>query len=212
MKQVLRLQGVRLAIAGRTIIGPLSATVLPSECLTLMGPSGCGKSSLLAFMAGTLDPVFESQGQVTVGDTDLAPLPPEARRVGILFQDDLLFPHMNVRDNLLFAVPAGTRAARVQAAEHALDEAGLAGFCERMPGSLSGGQRSRVSLLRALLAEPAALLLDEPFGKLDTALREQMRQFTFAKLAARQVPVLLVTHDAADIPVGAQTLRLDDHA
>ena len=75
-----------------------------------------------------------------------------------------------------------------------------------------GGQRSRVSLLRALLAAPAALLLDEPFGKLDTALRGQMRQFTFATLAARRVPVLLVTHDAADIPSGAQTIRLDDHA
>jgi putative thiamine transport system ATP-binding protein len=110
----------------------------------------------------------------------------------------------------LFALPAGGRGTRVRAAEGALIEAGLAGFGPRLPGSLSGGQRSRVSLLRALLAGPAALLLDEPFSKLDAALREQMRQFTFAALAARRVPTLLVTHDEADVPPGAQVIRLAD--
>jgi len=208
----LELDHVSISVRGRTLVRDLSATIAPGRVLALMGASGSGKSSLLAWIAGTLEPPLEARGTLRLNGRDLAGVPIQQRRIGLLFQDDLLFPHMSVRDNLLFAVPAGTRAARVQAAEHALDEAGLAGFGERMPGSLSGGQRSRVSLLRALLAEPAALLLDEPFGKLDTALREQMRQFTFATLAARQVPVLLVTHDAADVPVGAQTLHLDDHA
>ena len=92
----------------------------------------------------------------------------------------------------------------------ALEEAGLGGYGARMPSSLSGGQRSRVSLLRALLAAPAALLLDEPFSKLDVALRAQMREFTFGTLAARAVPALIVTHDEADIPASAQLIRLDD--
>ncbi len=104
-------------------------------------------------------------------------------------------------------MPAGERSQRVAAAEAALAEAGLAGFGDRLPSSLSGGQRSRVSLLRALLAEPRALLLDEPFSKLDTSLRAQMREFTFTTLRERRVPVVLVTHDAADIPPGAQVVE-----
>jgi putative thiamine transport system ATP-binding protein len=136
-------------------------------------------------------------------------VPIQQRRIGLLFQDDLLFPHMTVRDNLLFALPRGERHQRVAAADAALAEAGLAGFGERIPASLSGGQRSRVSLLRALLAQPRALLLDEPFSKLDAALRAQMREFTFATLRDRRVPTVLVTHDEDDVPTGAQVVRLD---
>jgi putative thiamine transport system ATP-binding protein len=214
MKQVLRLQGVRLAIAGRTIIGPLSATVLPSECLTLMGPSGCGKSSLLAYMAGTLDPVFEAQGRVTVGDTDLTSLPPEARRVGILFQDDLLFPHLSVAGNLAFALPAAVRPMALRRAriEQALADAGLAGFGERDPATLSGGQRARVALLRTLLAEPRALLLDEPFSKLDAQLRDEVRRFVFEHARDSALPTVLVTHDEADAAAaGGALVRLESH-
>jgi putative thiamine transport system ATP-binding protein len=208
----LQLDHVSIAVQGRTLVRDLNATIEPGHVLAVMGASGSGKSSLLAWIAGTLEPPFEARGALRLAGRDLAGVPIQQRRIGLLFQDDLLFPHMSVRDNLLFALPRGGRAMRVLAAERGLDEAGLAGFGERLPGSLSGGQRARVSLLRALLAAPAALLLDEPFGKLDTALREQMRQFTFAMLAARQVPALLVTHDAADIPAGAQTVHLDADA
>jgi putative thiamine transport system ATP-binding protein len=211
MNAALRLQGMRLAIGGRTLIGPLSATVQPGECLTLMGPSGCGKSSLLAWMAGTLDPVFEAQGRVTVGDTEMTPLPPEARRVGILFQDDLLFPHLSVAGNLAFALPAAVRpmAQRRTRIEQALANAGLAGFGERDPATLSGGQRARVALLRTLLAQPRALLLDEPFSKLDAQLRDEVRRFVFEHARDGALPTVLVTHDEADAQAaGGAVIRL----
>lgn len=208
----LQLESVTIAVHSRTLISDLSARIEPGQVLAVMGPSGSGKSSLLAWIAGTLEAPFEARGGLRLNDVDVTAWPIQQRRIGLLFQDDLLFPHLSVQDNLLFALPAGERAARVRAAEQALEEAGLGGYGARMPASLSGGQRSRVSLLRALLAAPAALLLDEPFAKLDVALREQMRQFTFATLAARRVPALLVTHDAADVPPGAPLIRLDAHA
>jgi len=206
----LELEHVTIAIDGRKLINDLSATIEPGRVLAVMGPSGSGKSSLLAWVAGTLEPPFEARGALRLDGEDLASRPIQQRRIGLLFQDDLLFPHLSVLGNLLFALPSGKQSARRQTAEAALAQAGLAGFGPRLPGSLSGGQRSRVSLLRALLAQPAALLLDEPFSKLDVALREQMREFTFATLADRRVPALLVTHDEADAPAGAQVVRLAD--
>jgi putative thiamine transport system ATP-binding protein len=209
---MLELSEVSLRLRGRVLIHALSASVAAGEVLAVMGASGSGKSSLLAWIAGTLESPFEASGGLRLDGRALDALPIQQRRIGLLFQDDLLFPHMSVRENLLFALPGGERAARVAAADAALAEAGLAGFGERRPASLSGGQRSRVALLRALLAQPRALLLDEPFSKLDTALRAQMREFTFGTLRARGVPTVLVTHDAADIPAGALVVRLDDHA
>jgi putative thiamine transport system ATP-binding protein len=205
----LELHKVTISVGGRALLRSLSARVAPGDVLAVMGASGSGKSSLLAWIAGTLDAPFEASGELRLGGTNLARTSIQQRRIGLLFQDDLLFPHMSVRDNLLFALPAGDRAQRVAAADAALAEAGLADFGDRLPSSLSGGQRSRVSLLRALLAQPRALLLDEPFSKLDAALRAQMREFTFNTLRERRVPVVLVTHDEADIPPGAQVVNLD---
>jgi putative thiamine transport system ATP-binding protein len=204
----LELHKVTIGVGGRALLRDLSARVAPGDVLAVMGASGSGKSSLLAWIAGTLDAPFEASGELRLDGTRRAGTPIQQRRIGLLFQDDLLFPHMSVRDNLLFALPAGDRAQRVAAADAALAEAGLAGFGERLPSSLSGGQRARVSLLRALLAQPRALLLDEPFSKLDTTLRAQMREFTFNTLRERRVPVVLVTHDAADIPPGAHVINL----
>jgi putative thiamine transport system ATP-binding protein len=199
-REPLHLQGVTLALAGQLLLGPVDARVAPGECLTLMGPSGCGKSTLLAFIAGTLDPVFSATGRVRIGEQDLAPLPPEKRGVGILFQDDLLFPHLSVGGNLGFALPAsvGPRTVRQQRIDAALAEAGLAGFAGRDPATLSGGQRARAALLRTLLAEPRVLLLDEPFNKLDAQLRGDFRRFVFDHAVACGLPTVLVTHDAAD--------------
>jgi putative thiamine transport system ATP-binding protein len=208
---VLRLDGVQLALAGRTLLGPLSANVAPGECLTLMGPSGCGKSSLLAFLAGTLDPVFTARGRVSIGGNAVLGLPPEARRLGILFQDDLLFPHLSVGGNLAFALPADVKplAERRRRIDQALADAGLEGFAGRDPATLSGGQRARVALMRALLARPRALLLDEPFSKLDAPLRAEVRRFVFDHARALALPTVLVTHDEADAQAaGGPLIRL----
>lgn len=201
----LRLVDVSIRLAGRPLFAPLSITVEPGTCTTLMGPSGCGKSTLLAFVAGTLDPAFVAAGAVAIGDEPFATLPPERRRLGMLFQDDLLFPHLSVGGNLAFALPPRLRprAARHDAVARALADAGLAGFADRDPATLSGGQRARVALMRTLLAEPRALLLDEPFGRLDAHLRDEIRRFVFEHARARGLPVLLVTHDEADAHAAA---------
>ncbi len=199
MSSGLVLDGVWLALGGRRLLAPLTLAVPPGAIVTLTGPSGCGKSSLLAHIAGLLDPAFRAGGRVRLNGLDLTALPPERRRVGILFQDDLLFPHLTVGENLDFALAATEgRIDRQRQVDEALAEAGLAGFAGRDPATLSGGQRARVALLRTLLAEPRALLLDEPFGRLDAALRDRFRRLVFEKARARALPTLLVTHDPAD--------------
>jgi putative thiamine transport system ATP-binding protein len=177
-----------------------------------MGPSGCGKSSLLAAIAGTLGEGMRFDGSVHLDGEPIDQLPTHRRGMGLLFQDDLLFAHMSVAENLLFALPAGPRAPRDAAVQAALAEAGLQGLGERDPATLSGGQRARVALMRALLARPRALLLDEPFSRLDTALREQVRGFVFEHVRQRAIPVLLVTHDRDDIADPARVIDLGQHA
>ena len=198
--QPLVLEAVTLHLGGRLLMGPLNAQIAPGECLSVMGPSGCGKSTLLNYLAGTLPAAFQASGGVRVGSTDLTQLAPERRGVGILFQDDLLFPHLSVGGNLAFALPAALRpgAARRERIEAALAECGLQGFARRDPATLSGGQRARVALMRTLLAAPRALLLDEPFSQLDTRLRSEFRQWVFGHARRHGLPTLLVTHDRAD--------------
>jgi len=196
----LQLHNVTLRLGGRVLIGPITLSVGQGEVVTLMGESGCGKSSLLACLCGTLPRAFTASGTISNAGVDITALPPESRRLGILFQDDLLFPHMSVGQNLAFALsPAvSSRQRRRERIEQALTEAGLAGFADRDPATLSGGQRARVALLRVLLSEPRALLLDEPFSKLDLATRQRFREFVFDHLRTRNLPTLLVTHDQAD--------------
>jgi putative thiamine transport system ATP-binding protein len=203
-----------LGSAQGTLVRDLRLAVEPGQILTLMGASGSGKSSVLAAIAGTLGSVAEGaqalrfDGQIHLDGTDITHTPTAQRGIGLLFQDALLFAHMTVAENLLFAVPAGPRAQRLAAVQQALEEAGLPGYGERDPATLSGGQRARVALMRALLAQPKALLLDEPFSKLDAALRDQVRAFVFDHLRARRIPAVLVTHDAADIADPALVVEL----
>ena len=211
----------RLGTATHTLVSGLHLHVSPGEIVTLMGPSGCGKSSVLAAIAGTLTSVSEGlqplqlQGSVQLNGRELSHLPTHQRGVGLVFQDALLFPHMTVAENLLFAVPvndtkgtSSTNAQRQARVQQALQEADLTGMGNRDPSTLSGGQRARVALMRALLAEPKALLLDEPFSKLDAALRAQLRPWVFAHVRERRIPVVLVTHDEQDVADPQRVLHL----
>lgn len=192
----LRLEQIKIALAGRELLA-VDATIAPGEVLTVMGPSGSGKSTLLAYIAGFLECEFSASGGVWLGEHQLLELPAEKRGIGLLFQDPLLFPHLSVGGNLRFGLPRHSSDQRQQVT-HALEQIGLAGFAERDPATLSGGQKARVALMRLLLSKPRAVLLDEPFSKLDTALRQEMRSLVFSQLREAGLPALLVTHDHAD--------------
>ncbi len=207
----LRLSNIEIRLGGTRLIS-LTADVPSGSVFTVMGPSGSGKSTLLSFIGGFLDPAFRGEGRVSVGDLDLLALPPEQRRAGILFQDPLLFPHMSVGANVAFAIPAhvADRKLRRCMAHEILTEMDLAGFEDRDPATLSGGQKARVALARVLVSQPRLLLLDEPFSKLDMALRQQMRSLVFSRARSAGLPVILVTHDEADAEAaGGPVHRLD---
>ncbi len=191
---------------GKALCADLSFEVHAGEVLALTGASGSGKSSILAWLTGTLDPRLKARGQAYLDDQELTHLPTENRRLGLMLQQDYLFSHMTVGQNLLFGLPKGPRRARWAKVCESLEAAGLAGTENRDPATLSGGQRARVSLLRTLLSKPEALLLDEPFSRLDSDRRAKIRDFTW-RIAA-QLPILLVTHDQGDIPDGARIVSL----
>lgn len=194
--QSLHIKQMTITLAGETLLA-MHRDIAPGEVLTVMGPSGSGKSTLLAYLAGFLSPAFQAQGELYLGDKRLDTLPAEQRDIGLLFQDPMLFPHLSVAGNCRFGLPHRANDKRQQVAQ-ALNQVGLAGFENRDPATLSGGQQARVALMRLLLSQPRAVLLDEPFSKLDTALRQEMRTLVFGQLREAGLPTLLVTHDEAD--------------
>ncbi|MDD1829698.1 ATP-binding cassette domain-containing protein [Photobacterium sp. ZSDE20] len=192
---------------GDSLFSALNVTLESGQVLALMGPSGCGKSTLLDAVAGHLNEEFSYTGSVVLNDIQLDELPSHQRQVGILFQDDLLFPHLKVWENLAFSLPNSVKgSARQQQSMAALKDIELTHLAESFPDQISGGQRARISLTRMLLAKPKLALLDEPFSKLDQELRAQFRDWVFEQLTKANIPTLMVTHDDADVPQGAQVL------
>jgi iron(III) transport system ATP-binding protein len=191
-------QGVSKSFGALEVLRDVDLRVGPGRIVALLGSSGCGKTTLLRTIAGLERP---DSGQVRVGDRVLSAagrdggvhVPPERRRVGMVFQDWALFPHLTVAQNVGYGLPRAERGGqRVAAALHMV---GLDGLGERHPTTLSGGQQQRVALARALAPQPGVLLLDEPFSNLDSTLRVQVRTEVHQLLAELGVTTVFVTHD-----------------
>ena len=179
------------ARAGSFMLGPVSIDVPAARVLVILGPSGSGKTTLLTVIAG-LRPSLA--GHVRLAGRDLTTLPPESRRIGMVFQDGALFPHLTVRENIRFG-PRAARQLNTGAADELLAQTGISDLANRVPRTLSGGERQRVALARALAIQPHLLLLDKPLSALDQPTREDMRGQLRQLLARQAIPAVHVTHD-----------------
>lgn len=205
---MLCVKNVSLRLPESRLLTNVNFTVDKGDIVTLMGPSGCGKSTLFSWMIGALVGQFSCTGSYGLMSNGLTCYPPHSVRLAF-FPDALLFDQFSVGQNLLLALPATLKGnARRNAVNDALERSGLDGAFHQDPATLSGGQRARVALLRALLAQPKALLLDEPFSRLDVALRDNFRHWVFSEIRAMAIPVVQVTHDLQDVPPDSPVLDM----
>ena len=179
-------------LGDRDVVDHVSFDVVDGELLSMVGPSGCGKSTLLRIVAGLDD---AASGRIVLDGVDVTALPPERRRIGLVFQDHALFPHRSVAQNISFGLRHLDRRTRAARVDELLELVRLPGTGKRYPHELSGGEQQRIALARALAPDPAVVLLDEPFASLDPSLRDDVRNDVIAALRERRAAAVLVTHD-----------------
>ncbi len=194
---MLRITDLVVVRGAARVLDGVSLTVEKGERVSLHGPSGCGKSTLLHAVAGLID---VERGTIVMADRDITRVPAHLRGVGLVFQDDRLFPHFTVGDNVSYSlrVRGIDKKQRKSAADAWLERVGLAGFAGRQVDSLSGGESKRVALARALAAEPSVVLLDEPLTGLDDALHDTLLADLRELFVSTGTTVVHVTHDRAE--------------
>ncbi len=193
----------------QTVVDHVSLEIRPGDVHCLLGESGSGKTTLLRLIAGL---EHLRGGEIWIGgelvESAAVHRPPEQRKIGYVFQDFALFPHMTVMRNVLYGMPSAPRRRRLDAARGWLSRVGLVDRADAMPHMLSGGQQQRVALIRALAREPSVMLLDEPFSGLDVELREKIRQETLSMLREADVTTLMVTHDPHEAFISADRISV----
>ena len=195
-KSLLQINNIHCGYDNLAVVEDFSLDIHEGELTCLLGPSGCGKTTVLRAIAG-----FEeiTHGEIRLNDRTISTsdftLPPEQRRLGMVFQDYALFPHLNISENISFGLHSHNRQDRQLVAEQSLELIGLAGLGKRYPHELSGGQQQRVAVARALAPEPRLLLLDEPFSNLDVELRERLALDIRNILKEKGIAAVFVTHD-----------------
>ena len=183
----------------KPFIKDLNIKVNNGKILTIFGSSGIGKSSLINVIAGVYESNLLFTGDIVLNNKKITNTLPEKRKIGLLLQDGVLFPHLSVEQNLIFGIKKSlTNKEKYLLINEHLIEANMEGFENRYPNTLSGGQKSRVACLRAILSEPDALLLDEPFSSIDPEQRNSFRLFVANQVREKKIPCILVTHDESD--------------
>ena len=181
-----------------TLIDKLNFFIKESEIFTLTGPSGVGKSTLLKYICGIRESNFFYSGRILIDNNIINEVPTNLRRVGMIFQNDLLFPHMNVIENILFATPSHKKK-NFEDAANLLNQLNLEYLSTKKINTLSGGEYSRVCLARIMMNEPKVLLVDEPFSNLDKKTKALTRDFFYNTISNLNCATLIVTHDLEDI-------------
>lgn len=201
--------GLSRSFSGRTVVDRADLSLKPGLVTALVGPSGSGKTTLLRMLAGMETP---DSGSVLSGDDVLsgpgAFVPIEKRRIGLVFQDFALFPHLSVLGNVMFGLQKLPKPERMTQAETWIERLGLSHRRDAYPHQLSGGEQQRTAIARALAPDPVAILLDEPFSGLDPSMRDQVRTAALEAVRAAQIPALLVTHDASEALLHADQIAV----
>lgn len=199
LSAMVQLDGVRVAFDKIIAVDDVSLEIRRGEVLCLVGPSGSGKSTLLRVIAG-LERTGRGRVSIDGADVDAAGtfVPPERRRVGMVFQDYALFPHLTIAENVAFGLAGRSKSEVTGIVGDLLERVGLSRYARSYPHMLSGGERQRVALARALAPSPRILLMDEPFSSLDGLLREQVREATIALLRETGTTAVMVTHEPAE--------------
>lgn len=193
------LQNLTVLLEDRQLISPVSVKLSGGQILFLMGPSGIGKSSLLRAISGNLDEAFEISGDALLNGKSILNLPFGQRFVGMLHQDELLFPHFNVEQNLCFALPRHyAQKDRKRLVSESLEVAQMQNYADAKVSNLSGGEWARIALMRTILSEPKVLLLDEPLARLDEKLKQNFRHWISQLIQNKNLPTIVITHDEND--------------
>ena len=199
---MLELENISLkwnSLKEKPFIKNLNLKIKNGNILCVFGKSGVGKSSLINVIAGLTEDNLLFEGKIILNGKILNDLPTEKRKIGLLLQDGALFPHLTVEQNIYFGMNKKLKSKeKLSLINESLKKANMDSFQNRYPNTLSGGQKSRIACLRAILSEPEVLLLDEPFSSLDPEYRNTFRNFVVSKVKESKIPCLLVTHDESD--------------